>query len=484
MKYTYKAFLFFVSVIIAGNMPMYAQSGGFVSRNGMQFYCDGRPFYFAGANCYDLFTFGDGSQTTDPDRIENYYMDKERIDAHLQRMANDGVKVLRTWGFSHESWHGFEPQEGSYYEAQFCLFDYIMESAKNHGIRIIIVLENYWEAYGGINTRLQWEGLNSGSHEAKARFFTHSGCKTQYKNYVRYFINRVNHYSDIAYKNDPAIFAWELMNEPRYQDAGENSTGESLRAWVDEMASYIKSLDPNHMVGTGIEGHEAKYHFGGDEGNPFVYIHQSPSIDFTSAHPYTTEPWAITQVTDYYDPEVTRATQMLIRAWADDSHNVVGKPFFLGEWNAHTNEVNRPDFWSAVFQAIESENIAGSAFWWYADRVVDTNFGIMEGDPELSVFRNHSSRMASKTGQTGQTSPPAATSPPASTNPPQTTIGDVNMDGNFNIVDALLVAQYYVGLQPANFNDRAADTNCDGTINIVDALLIAQYYVGLIAGFC
>lgn len=28
------------------------------------------------------------------------------------------------------------------------------------------------------------------------------------------------------------------------------------------------------------------------------------------------------------------------------------------------------------------------------------------------------------------------------------------------------------------------DTNCDGTINIVDALLIAQYYVGLINSFC
>jgi len=28
-----------------------------------------------------------------------------------------------------------------------------------------------------------------------------------------------------------------------------------------------------------------------------------------------------------------------------------------------------------------------------------------------------------------------------------------------------------------------ADTNCDGSINIVDALLGAQYYVGLISRF-
>jgi endoglucanase len=61
------------------------------------------------------------------------------------------------------------------------------------------------------------------------------------------------------------------------------------------------------------------------------------------------------------------------------------------------------------------------------------------------------------------------------------TPGDVNGDGSVTIVDALLVAQYYVGLNPANFNPAAADVNCDGSITIVDALRIAQYYVGLIA---
>ena len=64
------------------------------------------------------------------------------------------------------------------------------------------------------------------------------------------------------------------------------------------------------------------------------------------------------------------------------------------------------------------------------------------------------------------------------------TLGDVNSDGTVNIVDALLIAQYYVGLNPANFNPDFADTNCDGSVNIVDALVIAQYYVGIITQFC
>jgi endoglucanase len=63
-------------------------------------------------------------------------------------------------------------------------------------------------------------------------------------------------------------------------------------------------------------------------------------------------------------------------------------------------------------------------------------------------------------------------------------VGDVNTDGTVDIVDALLIAQYYVGLDPSNFNQDAADVNCDGSIDIVDALLVAQYYVGLITEFC
>jgi len=58
--------------------------------------------------------------------------------------------------------------------------------------------------------------------------------------------------------------------------------------------------------------------------------------------------------------------------------------------------------------------------------------------------------------------------------------GDVNSKDGINIVDALLIAQFYVGLNPADFDEAAADVNADGKINIVDALLVAQLYVGLI----
>ncbi|MBN1698544.1 MAG: dockerin type I repeat-containing protein [Spirochaetales bacterium] len=45
--------------------------------------------------------------------------------------------------------------------------------------------------------------------------------------------------------------------------------------------------------------------------------------------------------------------------------------------------------------------------------------------------------------------------------------GDANDDCSINIVDALLVAQYYVGIQTQAMNLGVMDVNADGTINIV-----------------
>lgn len=357
---------------------------GIVYTQGTKFVMDGFPFYYAGCNSYDLFTYGDGYNDSTPELIESKYMDKAGIDKRMSDMAADGIKVLRTWGFSHEKWHGFEKQKGVYNEAQFMEFDYIMESAKKYGIKVIITLENYWEAYGGIDTRLAWEGLSGVSHANRAKFFTHPGCKQGYKDYIDYFVTRVNHYTGIPYKDDPTLFAWELMNEPRYQDAGENSTGTTLRAWVDEMAGYIKSLDPNHMISLGIEGHESKYGFGGDEGNPFIYTQQSPYIDFCTAHPYPDEAWANLSA---------EQSATLVEAWINDAHNVVGKPFVLEEFNTHKN---KESYWNAMFAKMESLDAAGDNFWNYNSKST-SDFDLLHGDPLLgTVFKTHADKMAAK----------------------------------------------------------------------------------------
>ncbi|MBN2441411.1 MAG: cellulase family glycosylhydrolase [Spirochaetales bacterium] len=615
----------FILILFAVTAPLYAQPAGVVYSNGTHFYVDGGIYYFAGANCYDLFT-----------------CEPAVLDTRFAEMASDGIKVVRTWGWSNEDWHGFEKQPGVYDENQFMLFDYIMEAARKNGIRIVIVFTGYWEAYGGIDQSLKWQGLPSGDHASRSVYFKNAGCKQHFKNYAAHFINRINSISGMPYKEDPVLFAWQLMNEPRYQNAtpNEDATGETFRAWIDEMAGYIKSLDSNHMVSLGIEGHESRYGFGGNEGNPFIYSHQSPYIDYTTAHPYPTEEWADLTLGE---------TENLVRAWISDAHNEVGKPFVMDEFNVHSSKVNRSEWWNALFNVLEDNDAAGSCFWTYNGRNIDSTFGASHGAPELSVLKAHSVVMSSKsrggpppkdtpgfsfgdgdfrttgyleqddgihvyyyiycentsnqgyqgnmkiriyiteevtatierhyessdeymgdpvvsgwiiegeykyyevdfgnraltpgerigfkggmaassggidisndwslsdittssselervviylgdricTGESpsGGTVTTAPTSAPTATPIPTTAptitptgvttlLGDVNNNGSVDIVDALLVAQYYVSLNPSPFNLSAADTNCDGTVNIVDALLIAQYYVGLSTGFC
>ncbi len=60
-----------------------------------------------------------------------------------------------------------------------------------------------------------------------AQYVTWSGCKDKdcffvdpkarelFQNHLTTVVNRVNTLTGVAYKNDPTIFAWDLMNEPR-----------------------------------------------------------------------------------------------------------------------------------------------------------------------------------------------------------------------------------------------------------------------------
>ena len=63
-------------------------------------------------------------------------------------------------------------------------------------------------------------------------------------------------------------------------------------------------------------------------------------------------------------------------------------------------------------------------------------------------------------------------------------MGDVNDDGVVNYLDAMLIAQFYVGdIDADDLNLVAADVNGDGVVNYLDAMMVAQFYVGDIDSF-
>jgi hypothetical protein len=142
------------------------------------------------------------------------------------------------------------------------------------------------------------------------------------------------------------------------------------------------------------------------------------------------------------------------------------------DWNFITYKITSPrtninlDYRPFIDDAISRGYIQSS--WYMMD--VEAGFEIWDGGTGLAV---NSFAVAVNQGS----STPEPTSGPSN-------LGDVNNNGSIDIVDALLVAQHYVGLNPSNFDVSKADTNCNGNVDIIDALLIAQYYVGLINSFC
>ena len=74
-----------------------------------------------------------------------------------------------------------------------------------------------------------------------------------YKGYVKTLLTRKNSINGLTWSEDPAIFALELANEPattsNYEVNAGIKPGSIVNTWAQEMATYIRSLDPNHMVG-------------------------------------------------------------------------------------------------------------------------------------------------------------------------------------------------------------------------------------------
>src|SRR5262249_4330335 len=157
---------------------------------------------------------------------------------------------------------------------------------------------NNWPDYGGMDQYVEW----SQSAAAHDDFYTDPLCKEWYRAHVARVLTRINTFTAKAYRDDPAIFAWELANEPRAPARGRAA----LDAWIAEMASYLKQIDSTHLLSTGSEG----FYSPGRAGNPaeapwmaaqgvdFISNHAPESIDVASFHTWP-DNWSLAG-----DPEV------------------------------------------------------------------------------------------------------------------------------------------------------------------------------------
>ncbi|NQU94811.1 MAG: cellulase family glycosylhydrolase [Candidatus Omnitrophica bacterium] len=331
-----------------------ALSAGFVTAQDTGLYVDGQEYKFSHANNYYLFYKPDYM-------IDEIFEDAQRL----------GLNAIRTWGFCdgmYKEGVSFQPSYGVYDETGFLKMDYILYKAAQYDMKLIIPFVNNWDDFGGINQYVEWFLGRQPSYSEHDLFYTNETIKDWYRDYVTYFVNRTNTYTGIAYKDDPTVLMWELGNEPR---AYGDSTGDTLNPWINEMAEYVKGVDPNHLLSTGIEGW-----YGYSDGVDFIESQSSPYVDVATFHLFP----------DYYNLSDEQALQW-IRDRASDAQNVLNKPVYIGEFgkmvdrsapDVRTQTKARDGLYRNIYNTAASSGANGVGFWiLYGDSYPDyDNFGV------------------------------------------------------------------------------------------------------------
>ncbi|KAK4383481.1 putative mannan endo-1,4-beta-mannosidase 9 [Sesamum angolense] len=296
-----------------------AVRGGFVGTRGSQFVVNGRPFYFNGFNSYWLMYMASDPST------------RVKVSDTFAQAAKYGMNVARTWAFSDGGYRALQTAPGSYNEDMFKGLDFVVSEAKRHGIYLILSLVNNWEGFGGKKQYVQWARERGQYLNNEDDFFTNPIVKDYYKNHVKAVLNRVNTITGVAYKDDPTIFAWELMNEPRCQS---DLSGKPIQDWVAEMSAYLKSMDKNHLLEIGMEGFygesmpEKKQNNPGYEvGTDFIANNRIPYVDFATIHLYPDQ-W----VPGSNDEAQDAFVEKWIQAHINDSKSILGKPLVVSEF--------------------------------------------------------------------------------------------------------------------------------------------------------
>ncbi len=246
--------------------------------------------------------------------------------------------------------------------------DWVLSLAKQHDVKLILTLGNYWDAYGGARQYVQWAGFARAA-EGDARFFTEPSAKHLYKSYIQMLLSRVNTIDGIRYGAHPAVLAWELLNEPR--GTGLDAEGKHLRAWVDEMAQHAKSYT-GAWVGVGEEGFDTSLRgysdFWRSQGAAWLFRQRSsftsntasPYIDYGSVHWYP-EAWGFSK---------SRISEAGSRWFCE--HKLLaerlGKPLVVGEFGLRNfggmfNLDERRDIYRTWLKDAQQMRLAVAAPW-------------------------------------------------------------------------------------------------------------------------
>ena len=367
----------------ANNSFVCVQDGHFVR--------DGKPYTFIGTNFWYGPILASEGRGGDIGRL------CRELDA-LKDLGIDNLRVLVGGDGADGVYSRVEPTlqtaPGVYNDTLLAGLDRFLVELGKRDMQAVLYINNSWEWSGGYGQYLEWatgektliplvDGYWPFMQQMR-KFQTSEAAQQLYFNHLRNIVSRVNSITGKPYKDDPAIFAWQLGNEPRcFSDDPEIREG--FIGWMTEAARIVKENDPNHMLSTGNEG------LMGCEKDPELVraVNEIPGIDYMTIHiwPYNWKWVDPDHLVDDVDTAIEKTGDYLRqhREMADDlGLPVVAEEFgyprdgFQASMDATTTARDR--YYSYVFSQV-GEALDGANFWGWSGYAVPLHEQWESGDP-------------------------------------------------------------------------------------------------------
>lgn len=369
-----------VSLAACGRIGETPPATGFVTRDGTGFTRDGSPFRVVGANMWYAAWLGADAE----------YGDRARLGRELDRLKAAGIDNLRIMASGEEGplknsiKPGFTRTDGTPNETLFAGLDFATAEIARRGMTAVLVLSNFWEWSGGLQTLLwratgKYMDMGDPAHpwpafaDATAEFYGNRAARALYAEHLERLVTRTNTVTGRPYARDPAIFAWQLANEPRPggSDAAIARNADAYYDWIDASAARLRQLAPAHMVSLGQEGTHAA------NGQEAVVLRAHRSIDYLTAHIWPLV-WGWAKGNDLAGTWDTVEARTSAYVGAHERlAQTLGKPLVIEEFGfprdeeAHGPSAStewRRRFYRLIHGKVEeswrtSGPLAGSAFW-------------------------------------------------------------------------------------------------------------------------
>jgi mannan endo-1,4-beta-mannosidase len=344
---------------------------GFVSRDGARLIAGGRPLRALGANIYylqQLFTYS--VRSGDPSYAAPAL-------AALDQAVCLQMPVIRANAFNDsDDTASIRPQPGLYLEQGLRGLDRAVVEAKQRGLRLILVLTNYHRAYGGLPAYAAWAGRSPDD------FFADAAMQGYWKEYVTFLLDRLNPETGLRYRDEPAIFAWEIANELRCPPCrGTTRTTDTVAA----LARHLRAAGARQLIADGSEGFDDApelhpglsntYAVRGEDGMSFSRLLGVPELDLVSYHLYPNT-WGLSADADAA-LWIDRHTQMARAA---------GKVAYLGEFGHRArNDRARAAVYDSWLERLYRDRDGSLALLWQlipASRRLQNNddgYGVVPG---------------------------------------------------------------------------------------------------------